>query len=65
VGALGFGMLSVPCGLAGWAACAVGGEGTAGEAGLAYWHDAQVNGSLQVGQVGWVMGAASSGLGCS
>lgn len=65
VGSVGFWVRSVPFGLAGWAACAVGGEGTAGEAGLAYWHDAQVNGALQVGQVGWVMGAVSSGVGCS
>jgi hypothetical protein len=38
VWALGLWMLSVPCGLAGGAACAVGGQGTAGEAGLADRH---------------------------
>ena len=58
-------MRPVPCGLAGWTACAVGGQGATGEAGLAYWHEAQVNGALQVGQVGCVMGAVSSGVGCS
>jgi hypothetical protein len=65
VGSVGFWVRSVPCCLAGGTPCAVGGQGTAGEAGLAYWHDAQVNGALQVGQVGWVMGAVSSGVGCS
>ena len=65
MGSVGFGVLFVPFGLAGWAACAVGGEGSAGEAGLAYWHEAQVRGLLQFGQVGWVMGAVSSGVGCS
>jgi hypothetical protein len=38
VWALGFWVRSVPCCLACWAACAVGGEGSAGEAGLADWH---------------------------
>jgi hypothetical protein len=65
VGSRGLGVLSVPFGLAVGAACAVGCQGSAGEAGLAYWHCAQVNGSLQFGQVGWVMGAVSSGVGCS
>jgi len=63
---IGFGMLSVPCCLADGAACAVGGEGSAGQTWFAYWHDAQVSGALQVGQVGWVMGVFSfSGVGCS
>lgn len=65
VGSVWFGVRSVPFGCAWFAACAVAGEGSTGQAGLAYWHDAQVNGALQVGQVGCVMGAVSSGVGCS
>jgi hypothetical protein len=38
VGAWGLWVRSVPCGLADGAACAVGGEGAAGQAGLADWH---------------------------
>ena len=55
----------VPLGFAGGTACAVACQGATGETGLAYWHDAQVRGALQVGQVGWVIGAVSSGVGCS
>ena len=38
VWALWLGVRPVPFGCAGFAACAVGGEGSAGEAGLADWH---------------------------
>ena len=65
MGSVGLWVRSVPCCLATGAACAIGCQGAAGEAGLAYWHDAQVRGALQVGQVGCVIGAASSGVGCS
>ena len=63
--AVWFWVESVPYCLALSAACAVRGQFSAVETGLAYWHDAQVSGALQVGQVGWVMGAVSSGVGCS